>query len=70
VFGLYAQATSLNKLPFFGLGPASTLAGRSFFGMTETIVGGNVVQAFFYERLQRVPLRRNQRPVCEHPGQP
>jgi hypothetical protein len=50
VFGLYAQATSLNKLPFFGLGPASTLAGRSFFGMTETIVGGNVVKPF-YERL-------------------
>jgi hypothetical protein len=50
VFGLYAQATSLNKLPFFGLGPASTLAGRSFFGMTETVVGGNVVKPF-YERL-------------------
>lgn len=50
VFGLYAQAISLNKLLFFGLGPTSTLAGRSFFGMTETIVGGNVVKPF-YERL-------------------
>jgi hypothetical protein len=47
VFGLYAQATSLNKLLFFGLGPTSTLAGRSFFGMTETIVGGNVVKPFY-----------------------
>jgi hypothetical protein len=50
VFGLYAQAISLNKLLFFGLGPTTTLAGRSFFGMTETIVGGNVVKPF-YERL-------------------
>jgi len=30
VFGLYAQATSLNKLPFFGLGPASHLAAARF----------------------------------------
>lgn len=47
VFGLYAQATSLNKLTFFGLGPSTTRAGRSFFGMTETIVGGNVVKPFY-----------------------
>ena len=44
VFGLYAQATSLNKITFFGLGPDTTEAGRTFFGMTETIVGGNVVK--------------------------
>lgn len=50
VFGMYAQAISLNKLTFFGLGPTTTLAGRSFFGMTETIVGGNMVKPF-YERL-------------------
>jgi hypothetical protein len=44
VFGLYAQATSLNQITYFGLGPSSTPAARSFFGMTETIVGGNVVK--------------------------
>jgi hypothetical protein len=47
VFGWYAQATSLNKLTFFGLGPRSTRAGRSFFGMTEAILGGNVVKPFY-----------------------
>jgi hypothetical protein len=47
VFGLYAQAISLNKLTYFGLGPNSTAASRSFFGMTETIVGGNMVKPFY-----------------------
>lgn len=41
-FDLYAQGISLNKLGFFGLGPATSQAGRSFFGMTETIAGGDV----------------------------
>jgi hypothetical protein len=50
VFYLYAQAISLNKLTYFGLGPATTLAGRSFYGMTQTIVGGSAVKPF-YERL-------------------
>jgi hypothetical protein len=43
VFHLYAQATSLNALEFFGLGPNTTLAGRSYFGMRETITGVNGV---------------------------
>jgi hypothetical protein len=43
VFHLYAQTTSLNKLYFFGLGPNTTDTARSIFGMTETVVGGNVV---------------------------
>ena len=47
VFGWYAQATSLNKLTFFGLGPSSTQADRSFYGMTETIIGGNVTKPFY-----------------------
>lgn len=46
VFGLYAQAISLSKITFFGLGPDTTEAGRTFFAMTETIVGGNVVKPF------------------------
>lgn len=50
VFYLYAQAISLNKLTYFGLGPATTLAGHSFYGMTQTIVGGSAVKPF-YERL-------------------
>jgi hypothetical protein len=44
IFGLYAQAISLNKITFFGLGPNTTEAGRTYFGMTETIIGGNVVK--------------------------
>lgn len=43
LFNLYAQGISLNKVGFFGLGENNTTAGRSFFGMTETIVGGNVI---------------------------
>ncbi|MGE5322004.1 MAG: hypothetical protein ACM3SW_04045 [Actinomycetota bacterium] len=49
VYNLYAQSISLNKLTFFGLGPGTTRAGRSFFGMTEHIVGGNAVHPI-YER--------------------
>lgn len=43
LFNLYTQTISLNKLGFFGLGPATAVSGRSFFGMTETIAGGNAV---------------------------
>jgi hypothetical protein len=47
VFNLYAQSISLNKLTFFGEGPGTTTAGRSFFGMTEHIVGGSAVRPVF-----------------------
>ena len=46
VITVYAQTITLNKLMFFGLGPSSTLAGRSFFGMRETIAGGSLVKPF------------------------
>lgn len=46
VFNLYAEATSLNKLTFFGLGPFTTTAGRSYFGMREIILGANFVKPF------------------------
>ena len=46
VFGLYAQAISLNKLTYFGLGPSTLQTARSFYGMTETIAGGNAVKPF------------------------
>jgi hypothetical protein len=41
LFSLYAQGISLNTLDFFGLGANTTTAGRSFFGMQQTIVGGS-----------------------------
>lgn len=44
VFNLYAQAISLNKVNYFGLGNDSSLAGASVFGMTQTFVGGNVTK--------------------------
>ena len=50
VINVYAQAISLNKLTYFGLGPNTTLAGRTFYGMRETIVGISAVTPF-YEKL-------------------
>ncbi len=47
VVNLYAQAISLNKLTFFGLGPATTEAGRTYFGMREVIVGSEIVKPVF-----------------------
>jgi hypothetical protein len=47
VFNLYSQSISLNKINFYGLGNDSTQAGASVFGMTQTIVGGNVIKPVF-----------------------
>lgn len=47
VFNAYVQAISLNKLSYFGLGPSTIEAGRSFFGMREVIPGVNVVKPVF-----------------------
>ncbi|HEY2390568.1 MAG TPA: hypothetical protein VGK22_05300 [Candidatus Angelobacter sp.] len=44
VINVYAQTITLNKLMFFGQGPDSTLSGRSFFGMRESIVGASVIK--------------------------
>lgn len=43
VFNLYAQAISLQHVDYFGLGPASTPAGHSVFGIRQTIVGVNAL---------------------------
>ena len=43
VFHAYGQAISLNKITYFGEGPSSPVTAPSFFGMRETIVGGNVI---------------------------
>lgn len=47
VFNVYAQAISLNKLAYFGLGPNTGRAGRSFYGMQETIVGASAVKPVY-----------------------
>ena len=43
VFHAYVQDTSLNKVGFFGLGQDTSDVNRTFFGIREAIVGGNVV---------------------------
>jgi hypothetical protein len=47
VFNLYAQAISLNKLNYFGLGNDSALAAASVFGMRQTIVGANAIKPVY-----------------------
>ena len=47
VFHLFAQSISLNKLAYFGEGPAASESARSYFGMRETIAGANAVFPFF-----------------------
>lgn len=47
VYNLYAQAIALNKLNYFGLGNDTSLLGGSVFGMTQTIIGGNVTKPVF-----------------------
>ena len=46
VINFYVQSISLNKLTYFGLGPDTTRAGRSYFGMRETILGTSAVKPF------------------------
>lgn len=46
VINLYAQTITLDKLTYFGLGPGTTLAGRSFFGMRQTVIGVSAVKPF------------------------
>jgi len=47
VYNVYAQGISLNKLNYFGLGNDSSLLDASVFGMSQTIVGGNVTKPVF-----------------------
>jgi hypothetical protein len=46
VINFYVQAISLNKLTFFGIGPDTTRAGRTFYGMRQTILGVSGVKPF------------------------
>jgi hypothetical protein len=47
VFNLYAQRISLNKINFFGVGNNTAEAGKSFFGMNETIIGVSAIKPVF-----------------------
>jgi hypothetical protein len=46
VINVYAQTITLNKLTYFGLGPHTIEAGRSFYGMRQTIAGVSAVKPF------------------------
>jgi hypothetical protein len=39
----YVQRISLPTLAFYGIGPSTTQAGESFFGLSETVTGGDVI---------------------------
>ena len=43
VLNFYAQAISLNKIAYYGLGPDTRRDDQTFFGERETIVGANVI---------------------------
>jgi len=47
ILNFYAQAISLKKIAFYGLGPDTKRADQTFFGMRETIVGANVIYPVF-----------------------
>jgi hypothetical protein len=43
LFNLYAQAISLNKIYYYGLGPDTTPLARTTFGETQTIAGASAI---------------------------
>jgi hypothetical protein len=47
IFNVYAQAASLKKIAYYGLGPNTARADQTFFGMRETIVGASVIYPLF-----------------------
>ena len=56
VFHLYAQTISLSKIDYFGLGPSTVAAGRSFYGMRETIPGINVWWPIYQPSMAEISL--------------
>ena len=57
VFNLYVQATSLNKVNYFGLGNDTSLTDKSLFGMTQTIVGANAIKPVYeWPAIQKLNL--------------
>ncbi|MEN3332248.1 MAG: hypothetical protein V7641_1613 [Blastocatellia bacterium] len=47
VFNVYAQATSLKKIAYYGLGENTRREDLTYFGMRETIVGASVSYPIF-----------------------
>ena len=43
VIKVYTQSSSLPQVLFFGIGPDTTLADKSFFGEQENVTGANVI---------------------------
>jgi hypothetical protein len=43
IFNVYAQAASLKKIAYYGLGPETLRPDQTFFGMRETIAGASVL---------------------------
>lgn len=43
LFNVYVETTSLNRIYFYGLGPNTLAAGRSVFGLTQTIAGASAI---------------------------
>jgi hypothetical protein len=70
VIHAYSEATSLNSVAFFGLGPSTSDTARSFFGIREVITGGNAVLPIkFARRLNLAALgEANSRLVALRPS--
>ena len=47
ILNFYAQAISLKKVAYYGLGPDTKRDDLTYFGMRETIVGANVIYPVF-----------------------
>jgi hypothetical protein len=43
IFNLYVQGISLPTITYFGIGTNTPVSNRSYFGMTQTIVGANAI---------------------------
>jgi hypothetical protein len=54
VFNIYGQTISLPKLTFFGLGPTTLETDRTFFGMQESIIGGNAFKPVTWGLLDKL----------------
>jgi hypothetical protein len=46
LFNLYAEATWLNHIDFYGLGPNTIPAAKTSYGMTETMAGASAILPF------------------------
>ena len=77
VYTVYAQTISLPSLAFYGIGSDTSVADKTIYGMSETIIGGNatiplgkVVPPLKAERCprgQRTPVRHPRRQLADVP---